>query len=404
MKKETSRERVLKTFAHQEPESMAIDFGSSTSTGISIFAYDKLKKYLQMDLDEPSYLYELFLMMADPSMPILDRMGGDVVQLKRYAPNFDIPLKDWKDWTFHDGTRCKVPGGFQPVETDRGLEIRDQAGNAIARMPKNGFYFDQTYFPCAEVEEVEEVDALDLKGISDEELDWLARESERLHRETDKAVMFPIYARTFEAGMRAWGFEEWLVQLMSNRPMVHRYLERLTEIYIQDLDRVLSRCNESIDFIRFCDDLGTQTSLMMSIPVYREMIKPYHTRMFQFIKKKYPKQKIALHCCGSIQPLIPDLIESGVDILNPVQISASNMDPAELKREFGKDIVFWGGGADMQFKIAGNSCQEIEDHVKGLIDIFAPGGGFLFAPTHNIQADVPPEKVMAIYDTALRAR
>ena len=404
MKQETSRERVLKTFNHQEPESMAIDFGSSTSTGISVFAYDKLKKHLNLDLDQPSYLYELFLMMADPSMKVLDRMGGDVVQLKRYAPNFDIPLKDWKDWEFHDGTRCKVPGGFNPVETERGLEILNKDGIAIARMPKNGFYFDQTYFPYADVEEEDEVDQMDLHGISEAELEWLEQESRRLHTETDKAVMFPIYARTFEAGMRGWGFEEWLVQFMSNQSMVHRYLERLTEIYISDLDRVLSRCNEYIDFIRFCDDLGTQTSLMMSIPVYREMIKPYHTRMFQFIKQKYPKQKIALHCCGSIKPLIPDLIESGVDILNPVQISATNMDPADLKREFGKDIVFWGGGADMQFKIMGSTNQEIGDHVKGLIDIFAPDGGFLFAPTHNIQADVPPEKVMAIYDTALQCR
>ncbi len=403
-KRETSRERVLKTLNHQEPEGLAIDFGSSTSTGISIFAYDKLREYLQLDKDQLPRLYELFLMMADPSMEMLERMGGDIVQLKRYAPNFDIPLKDWKEWSFPQGTRCLVPGGFLPKETEKGLEIRDEQGKTLARMPQNGFYFDQVDFPYVGVEEMEEIDALHLTGISDAEVDYLAQESRRLHEETDKAVMYPVYNRTFEAGMRGWGFEEWLIQIMTNEDMVHHYLETLTEIYIRDLDRVLGACNEYIDLIRFCDDLGTQTSLMMSKERYRELIKPYHTRMFRHIKEHYPKQKIALHCCGAIEPLIPDLIESGVDVLNPVQISASGMEPRRLKEKYGEQIVFWGGGADMQFRVMEGSLEDLRRHVEEMIEIFAPGGGFIFAPTHNIQADVPPERVMAIYDTALKYR
>ena len=397
---ETSRERVLKTINHQQPQGLAIDFGSSTSTGISIFSYAKLQKYLGIDEYELPKLYELFLMMADPTDAMINRMGGDIVQLKRYAPNFDIVLKDWKEWTLPDGTGCLVPGAFNPFVTDKGMQILDAQGKSIASMPHGSYYFEQTSYPYIGIEETEGIDALGLTGISDAELVYLQKESRRLHEETDKAVMFPVYARTMEAGMKGWGFEEWLVQMMTNEKMVHHYLETLTEIYIQDLTRVLDTCNEYIDIIRFVDDLGTQTSLIMSQDMYRDMIKPYHARMYQYIKKHYPKQKIALHCCGSIKPLIPDLIESGVDILNPVQISAADMDPAELKREFGKDIVFWGGGADMQFKATSGNLAELKAHVREMIEIFSPGGGFIFAPTHNIQADIPPETVMAIYDVA----
>lgn len=402
---ETARERVLKTFAHEQPEKLAVDFGSSTSTGVSVFAYAKLQAYLKADPGQLPKLYDLFLMMADPSETVLDRMGSDVIQLKRYAPYFDIALTDWKPWTFHDGTQCLVPGGFDPVVNERGgWDILDAAGHCLARMPKNGFYFDRVYFPYQDIEEPEEIDELEMKGISDAELDYLRRESKRLHEETDKAVMFPIYARTFEAGMLNFGMQEWLIRLMCNQDMVHRYLDRLTDVYISDLDKVLSDCNEYIDFIRFCDDLGTQDSLMMSPETFRAMIKPYLKKMFSFVKTKYPKQKIALHCCGSIKPLIPELAEIGVDILNPVQISAANMAPDDLKQAFGKDIVFWGGGCDMQNMLMHVPIPELKDHVRRLIETFAPGGGFLFAPTHNFQADVPPERITAIYDVAREYR
>lgn len=402
---ETSRERVLKTFNHQTPEKMAIDFGSSTSTGISLFAYDQLVKYLGWD--EIPVLYELFLMMADPSMKMLDRMGSDVIQLKRYAPNFGVPLKDWKPGKVR-GVDCLVPGSFAPEEDDRYFIVRDAKGRPYARMPKDGFYFDQVGFPFADIEEPEEIDSLTDEelgaAMSDAEIEWLCTESKRLHEETDKAVMFPVYARTMEAGLRNWGYENWLTQLLTSEEMVHRYLERITDQYISNLDRVLSRSNEYIDFIRFCDDLGMQTSIMISPGTFEEMIKPYMKKMFDFLHTKYPKQKVALHCCGSIKPFIPDLIEIGVDILNPVQISAKDMDPAELKKEFGKDIVFWGGGCDCQLKLSNLSGKDLEDHVRELIEIFAPDGGFLFAPTHNFQADVIPEKILTVYDTALKCR
>ena len=390
--------------AHRQPVGLAIDFASTTSSGISIFAYEALKGYLGVDRGTPPKLFDVFLMLADPSTNMLERMGGDLIQLKRFAPNFGIRLDGWKSWTIRDGVECLVPGGFNPVKAEGKLEIRDSAGRVLAQMPDGGYYFDYVLLPYKDIETVEEINRLDIKGIGDEELDYLEREGCRLFQETDKAVVFPFGGRIFEAGMQGWGFEEFLVQMMTNKDMVHRFFERLTEQYIRDIDNVLGRCDQYIDIFRFVDDLGTQSSLLMSPGTYREMVKPHHARMYRHIKEHYPKQKIALHCCGAIKPLIPDLIEAGVDILNPVQISASDMDPAELKKEFGKDIVFWGGGADMQFKVVNGSIEEIRKDVARLIEIFQKDGGFIFNPVHNIQANVSPQKISAIYETALRYR
>jgi uroporphyrinogen decarboxylase len=372
---------------------------------MSIFAYLDLKEYLGIDPGEDPVLFDIFLMLADPSPAMLDRFGGDILQLKRLAPNFGIKLRDWKKWKLHNGKTVLVPGGFNPKPDDSGgLIIENSQGVGLARLPENGFYFDLIHFPYKNIEEADEIDTLPLQGVSDEEIEYLAKESKRLYEETDKAIVFPFGGRLVEAGLFGWGFEEFFVQLVSNPEMVHRYFERLTEIYINDIDRILARCNDYIDIFRFVDDLGTQISLMMSLDTYREMVKPYHKRMFQFIKQKYPKQKIATHCCGAIYPIIPDLIDAGIDILNPVQISAKNMDPVQLKKEFGKDIVFWGGAANMQFTVLNEPLEKIRRESEYLTEVFMKDGGFLFNPVHNIQSNVSPEKIIAIYDAALRYR
>ncbi|MCL2379984.1 MAG: methyltransferase [Treponema sp.] len=402
---ETPRERVLKTINHVEPEVPAIDFGSTTSSGISIFEYIDLKEYLGINQTELPVLFDIFLMLADPCASMIERFGGDIIQLKRLAPNFGIKLCDWKQWTLHNGKTVLVPGGFNPKpDAEGGLVIENAQGIAVARMPSKGYYFDLIHFPYKNIEEADEIDKLELCGVLDEEINYLSKEGKRLFEETDKAVVFSFGGRLVEAGLFGWGFEEFLVNLLANPDMIHRYFERLTDIYINDIDRILQQCNNYIDIFRFVDDLGTQNSLLMSPAVYREMVKPYHKKMFQFIKKKYPKQKIATHCCGAIYPVIPDLIDAGIDIINPVQISASGMDPLQLKKEFGKDIVFWGGAANMQATVPYGTLDEIKKETGTLTEIFMKDGGFIFNPVHNIQANIAPEKIAAIYDVALRYR
>ncbi len=207
-------------------------------------------------------------------------------------------------------------------------------------------------------------------------------------------------------GSTVAGFEDFYYNLAAEKEMIHYWAGALTDAYCVMLDRILDRIGKYIDIALFGgDDLGTQQSTQLSVDMYREMIKPYHKKIYQFVHKKNPSVKVGLHCCGAIRTLMPELIDAGVQVLNPIQISAKNMNPRELKEEFGKDLVFWGGGADMQgFVNATSDPKAIYDHVRELIDIFAPGGNFIFAPVHNILDNVAPEKVLAIFQAALDYR
>lgn len=210
----------------------------------------------------------------------------------------------------------------------------------------------------------------------------------------------------FEEGQQEFGFEDFYYNLAAEKEMIHYWAGALTDAYCVMLDRILDRIGKYIDIALFGgDDLGTQQSTQLSVDMYREMIKPYHKKIYQFVHKKNPSVKVGLHCCGAIRTLMPELIDAGVQVLNPIQISAKNMNPRELKEEFGKDLVFWGGGADMQgFVNATSDPKAIYNHVRELIDIFAPGGNFIFAPVHNILDNVAPEKVLAIFQAALDYR
>ncbi len=177
-------------------------------------------------------------------------------------------------------------------------------------------------------------------------------------------------------------------------------MDKLTEFKIQYWDKVLDEAGGIIDVALFEDDLGQQNSTMISPKMYRELIKPHHETLISFIKNKTSKPiRIMMHSDGSIYDLIPDLIEIGVDILNPIQISAAKMDSCQLKREFGSELLFWGAGVDTQGVLAFGSVAEVKDDVKRRIDDLAPGGGFVFAAVHNIQPQVPPENIMAMRET-----
>ncbi len=400
---ETSRERIRKTLNHQQPDMLAIDFASSGSTGISSFCYDKLKRYLNMEREQLTKVYDLWLMQTLPSLEMVERFGGDILQVPHLSPEFGIPWKEGKKMNIH-GTDFLVPKDFNPVRREDGALELWQEGRVVARMPAEGYYFDCVTHPYEDVEDVSEIDDLEISQMTDDEIDYAAWMAKKLYYETDKSLMYYYPRKIFEDGIQNWGFENFLVQMIVNPDMVHRYFQRLTEVYLKDLDRLLTRIGNYIDMIRFVDDLGSQTAPMISAELYREMIKPYHRKLFHYIRDRYPEVKVALHCCGSIKPLIGDLIEAGVQVLNPVQISAHDMEPEELKERFGDEIVFWGGGANMQFTAERGSIGELKREVRQLIEIFQPGGGFIFSQVHAIQGNVAPEKVTAIYETALQYR
>ncbi len=398
-----SRERIIETINHRVPDKLAIDFGAMRSTGISIVAYDNLRKYLGLTDGIPK-LYDVFQQLAEPEMPIIDRLGGDVVQAHRMKPSFGLSITKWRETTLPNGVKCLVPFDYNPtVNSDNSQEII-MDGKTIARMTSSGNYFDLVGAEMDYIESMEDVEKIKFDEISEEELNFIEEEVKHLYYNTDKAVLLCFGGNILEAGETMWGFEKFLEYMLIEKELVHAWLEKLTAAYIRDLEKLMPRVAPYINIIQFGDDLGSQMNSLISKNSYIEMIKPYHKLLFDFVHKNYPSVKVFLHSCGAIFDLIPDLIDVGVDILNPVQISASGMDPTRLKKEFGKDIVFWGGGANMQQTVLFGSIDDIKKEVSDLIDIFAEGGGYVFNQVHNIQSNVSPEKILAIYDTAIGKR
>lgn len=398
----TSRERIIHAINHEKYDGLAIDFGAMRSTGINAMAYNKLVKYL--GYDECACVYDIFQQLALPSKRVVDRMGGDVMQIHRLRPAFGIDIKSFKEATLQDGSKCTVPANYEPVRNEKGdLDLLDKDGRAIARMPQNGFYFDQIVHRFAEVTDVSQFTDADFPTVSDEELDFMEKQALDIYENTDKAILLCFGGNIFEQGQLDFGYEQFFVNIAIEKELMHEYFSRLAKAYLIDLEKILSRIGKYVNVIQFGDDLGTQLAPQISVDMYREMIMPYHKVQYCFVKEHYPDVKVFLHSCGAIFKLIPSLIEAGVQILNPVQISADGMDPVTIKEEFGKSLVFWGGGADMQRFVQTSEPEQISAHVKGLIDIWnSDGTGFVFTQVHNIQYDVPPQKVCAIYDTALK--
>ena len=399
----TSRERIIETLKHRKADVLAIDFGGMRSTGISAIAYNKLKDYLGIKSGQTK-VYDIFQQLAEPEPEILERFGGDVVQLHRYAPSFGIVNDGWKPGKLPDGSCCLVPKRYNPVCNEKGEQEIWDGDILLARMPEGGLYFDQVYHPYENVETFYDIDRIPIAEITDEELVYLEHEAKRLYETTEKAILGAFGGNILEAGQINWGYEKFFTNLALNPELVHYWMDKLTEVYMKDLKKYLNAVGKYIHVIQFGDDLGTQEASQISTTMYREMIKPYHKKQYEFVRNNHPDVKVFLHSCGSIYDLIPDLIDAGVEILNPVQISAKGMDPARLKRNFGKDISFWGGGANMQHTVLNSTLKDIKAEVRELIEIFSPGGGYVFNQVHNIQADIPPEKVAAIYDTALEYR
>jgi len=231
---------------------------------------------------------------------------------------------------------------------------------------------------------------------------WLALEAKRL-AELDCAVLGPFGGSFLEAGFEYFGMERFFINLLSAPKLVEHFFSKLLQAHIEDFDRYREAVGKRVDIINVSDDLGSQNGPLISPETYRQVIKPFHRRLYAHIREK-SGMFLFLHSCGSIYAFIPDLIEAGVQILNPIQYRAGDMEPRRLKKEFGKDIVFWGGGCDTQQVLSRGSLEEIKAETEMMIRIFAPGGGFVFTQVHNIQPGVAPEKILALYEVIKKCR
>ncbi len=394
----THRERVLAALSHKEPDRVPIDLGGTESSGMTAVTFLNLADRLSIThIPRIFDVYQQICLIPDD---VLDRFDIDTVPLV-FEP------AHWTADTTSDSRSALSPAAWRPdTLADGSRVVRDSSGRVIASMPSGGFYFDPVYSPLAGVTDIaaldgykEDFDRFDMSAMFDEGLDRMVERARALHEDTSRCVVANLCVHILAAGQILRGFENFTMDLLINEPLACAVMDKLLEAYFPRIDTLASRLRDYVDVVLVNDDLGTQAGPMISPDTYRKMVKPFHARLFAHVKKRFGKP-LLMHSCGSIRALIPDLIEIGVDAINPVQVSAVGMDPTRLKKDFGKDITFWGGGCDTQSVLPNGSPQDVRDEVKRRIDTLAPGGGFVFTQVHNIQPGVPSENIIAMLDAA----
>jgi len=364
-----SRERVMLALDHKEPDHVPFDLGGTSVSLIHLTAYHNLRQHLNLPVREPKIAH-MAEQLAVVEEDLAERLETDVVLV--------IP---------------QPQAGFEFVFRDEGdyEAYTDEWGIGWRKPKRGGFYYDMYIHPLANAEKLGDFRTFEFPDPVDD------RRFQNLRRDAEAVALTGPCSGILEVYAWARGFEQFYVDLAINHQFIAYMLDRLVEFKGAFWQRALAEIGDLVDVVLEYDDLGIQQTLMFSPKTYRKVVKPRHEKLFSFIKQQAPI-KLFFHSCGAIRPLIGDLIEAGIDILNPVQISATGMDPQELKQEFGRDLVFWGGGADTQRVLGTATPEEVTEDVRRNIESLAPGGGFVFAAVHDIQANVPPENIMAMWE------
>jgi len=403
----TPRERVLAALNHVEPDRVPIDLSGHRSSGIAAMAYPRLRRCLGLE-PRPVRVYDVVQQLAVVDDDVLDRFGVDCIEMGR---GFALTDDDWKLWRLPDGTDCLIPAWTRMERRSDRWVILSDSGRVIAHMPDGTLYFEQTYFPFAESDD----DGMLADAFGEcmwtavasppgpVDLQTLREGARRLRQSTDRAIIGLSGGNLFETGQFFYRADNFFMLLASDPPRAHRFLDRLVEIHLANLEKFLGAVGPSIDIILFGDDLGMQTGPMLSPRMYCEFFKPRHQILWNRAKE-LADVKVMLHCCGGVRELLPHLIEAGLDAINPVQITCSGMNAAELKKEFGRDLTFWGGGYDTREILTAARPKEVAQHVRNQVRILSPGGGFVFQQVHNILANVPAENIVAMFDAVDESR
>jgi uroporphyrinogen decarboxylase len=410
-----SRERVLAAIEHRQPDRVPIDFGGMRSTGIMAVAYNRLLETLGIG-GRKARMYDLIQQLAIPDPEVLDRFHVDVVDLGHLIPR---PAADWEDWTLPDGSPALVPKWFGPLRTVKGgaLEVRDADGVLIAVQPRGCLYVEQSCFPLREgpvprtaAELRKAMGRVMWSFLASPPWDlsaepgfwkWLKEACATARRSTDRAIMIAFGGNLLEWLNFLYSIEESLALLAGEPEEANRVLDLLVEVHLEKLQMLLDAVGDNVDIIQMGDDLGSQRSTLISPAMYRRFFKPRHQRLFRYVKD-HSRLKVFLHSCGSIREVLGDLIDCGIDIINPVQTNAAGMDPEELKREFGRRVTFWGGGCETQTVLHHGPPEAIDRMVRERIETFGRGGGYVFNQIHNVMANIPPAHVIAMFDAAYR--
>nr|BAL54275.1 methyltransferase CmuC [uncultured Planctomycetota bacterium] len=418
----TSRQRVQMALSHQEPDYVPLDLGGSAVTGMHVSSVYLLRQALGLDPPgTPVKVVEPYQMLGEIDERLQAALGVDVVPLGRRKNMFGFENKDWKPWQLWDGTPVLVPGDFNTEPEPNGDLLMYPEGDKSAppsgRMPKNGFYFDTIIRqePIDEEKLNPEDNLEEFTPIDDDELQWLATEADRLYRETDKAILANFGGTAFgdialvpapflkhPKGIR--DVAEWYMSTVTRFDYVWKVFERQCEIGIANLKKIYEAVGDRVTAVFITGtDFGQQHGPFISPQTYRRLFKPFHQRVNAWVHENTP-WKTFIHSCGSVVAFLDDFIEAGFDILNPVQCSAAGMDPRMLKEKYGDRLVFWGGGVDTQKTLPFGTPDDVRREVRERIEIFGRGGGFVFNTVHNVQARVPVENLLALYETVNQCR
>jgi len=416
-----ARERVQAALNHRQPDRVPLDLGGSAVTGMHVSSVYRLRQALHLDPPgTPVKVVEPYQMLGEIQPDLMEALGVDVVGLFAPRTMFGFRNEGWKPWTTFDGTPVLVPEGFNTRVEENGDLLMYPEGDHSAppsgRMPKGGFYFDAIVRQPPIVEEkLDPADNLEeFAPISEEDLAYFAQKADELWRQSDRAILASFGGTAFgdialvpapwlkyPRGIR--DIEEWYISTVTRREYVWKVFEKQCEIGLANLARLSEAVGDKVAVVFVSGtDFGTQTGPFISRKTYRTLYQPFHKQVNDWIHQN-TGWKSFIHSCGSVAALIPDFIEAGFDVLNPVQISASGMDPAWLKREFGKDLVFWGGGVDTQHTLPFGTPDEVRAEVRRHLQIFGEGGGYVFNTVHNVQAGVPVENLLALYETVREA-
>jgi hypothetical protein len=407
-----SRERLAAALNHQQPDRIPIDFGGTSVTGIHVSVVAALRDHYGLEkrlvkVQEPGQ------MLGAVDDDLRQAMGVDVVGVFRRGTKWGVPAEDWKLWKLN-GLEVLVPGEFNVTIDANGDTLAYPLGDTTAppsgRMPKDGYFFDsierQESF---DEDRLNPEDNLEEYGpIAQADLDFLRKAAQEASA-TGLGVaasfggtafgdiaLVPGSALKHPRGIRS--VTEWYISTSARQEFVHKVFERQCEIALANLERIHEAVGDAVQVAYICGtDFGTQTSAFCSVKTFNNLWAPYYKLVNGWIHE-HTQWKTFKHSCGAVSKFVPALIEAGFDILNPVQCSATGMDPEQLKANFGEHIVFWGGGVDTQKVLPFGTPAEVREQVLRRCEVFAPGGGFVFNTIHNIQACTPVENIVAMLD------
>jgi Uroporphyrinogen decarboxylase (URO-D) len=414
MKSMTSRERLAATLNHEPTDRLCVDFGAGFQTGMGAGAVHRLREALLGKSDHRVKVIESYQMLGEIEEELRQALGLDVVGVHGPGTMFGFKNENWKPFTMFDGTMLLVPGQFNvtPAE-DGGWLIYPEGDTSVspcAWMPKDSYFFDaiNRQQPLDESKLNPADNCEEMGVVSDEDVQHFASAAKHYYDTTRYGIYMTLPGTAFgdialvpapwmknPKGIR--GVQEWYMATVTNRDYVLTVFEYQCACALKSIELLVGRVGDRVQVVFVSGtDFGTQTGQFCSVQTYRDLYKPFHQAVNDHIHK-LTKWKTFIHSCGAVHPFIPEFIEAGFDVLNPVQCSAKGMDPRVLKREFGKEIVFWGGGVNTQKTLPFGTPEEVYREVRERIEILGEGSGFVFNGTHNIQSNVPTENILAMF-------